>query len=1518
MFTAPQPFATVRTAAGSAIGRHPLTVGLLLAILLSLQGMVGSPPLYAQATSLPNPDLPAACGLNIVLALDESSSLLPHEATVRASVRSLLEALADTGSSVALVEFNLDARQPLPAPAYHPVTSGPSGTLGAGGIFDTYLNHGYVPNGFTNWDAAFVQIEQINQANGAAPLVIFVTDSHPTVYTNQFGSIVGADDARAIAEAVESANLVKAQGSHIFVVGVGDIYSEAPLIAISGPDRYPDGESVFGRADYVRTDFPQLTTALRQIVFGLCGPSVTVTKYVDQGNGPAPAAGITFTGSVQISEANVPATSFVWQTPNPGGNTGSRSATTDADGTAQWQWTPGTLAIPQPWHSQFTLTEEAPLGYAFESASCTRRTLALTGGFTSSTFSFPALPATISVGPNDLITCEIENALVDLVLTKQANPPTVPESGAPVTFTFNLFNSGAQAVTVSSLIDDHFGDLNGQGTCVADGSIAVAPGNSYQCTFTTTIAGNRGTPHTNVATATVQNNSGVTRTATATATVTFRDAKPQAEVGRAVSPLTVNEPGGTISHALRITNTNLGESLTITELVDLPFGDVTTVAGAVQASDCAVPQVLAPAGQAGATYQCTFAVAISGNPGAVTDTLTVRGLDDESNVLQLTDRQSVEIKNIPPAVAFDLKLDPESMPERGGALQLTATMTNLLTHEPLDLTALTTNLTEFAQGIQSSCTGSQTVAPGASYSCSYAATVDLNAGDYNIVVTGTVSDDDGSVIRPVQSKELSITDVPSAIAVTMNADRTTLAEPGDDVNFTVLIANNSTVDTVTIESVIDDTYGDLAANCTAVLPVTLPPAVPLRCDFVGAVSGPVGSIQSNEVTVRGTDDDGKAVTDRDQEGIEITDVPARLEITQVASPANVPEPGGIVTVTTTIRNISPTDNVTIGKVETNEVDLMGIPQLRAAMANFIDISATCSPALPVDLPPSGTVICRFTKTVTGPIQQRHTSTVFVSGIDDENLPVEQSSREAIDIIDVPSSLRVTETSIPVSVPEAGAMVTFTVQVRNTSRVDTVTINELVSDRFGNLGPKCGEQLPITLVPDGVYSCTFAEYVSGDVDTLLRQQTSVVALDDDGQTVGDSTQSTIGVTDTPSSVKITQLASPTGVLEPGGVVSFTVIVENTSPVDTVTVEQVTDTLSGEIGASCTPQLPTALAPGAQLRCNFSRLVSGNAFASADSTITINGIDDDAVAVSDFDLIQVDVLDAAPQGNLTAAASPNEVLESGGMVTMTVSFVNQGPEVTTLLVLSNTIVGDLNGLGTCVLPQTLAADGGQYSCQYNTLIEGVAGEPPANIVHALLSDDEGNERLISDEADLFLVAVAPDLQHTKVDELLVDTFEDPADEGKVSPGDTLRYIIEVTNAGNGVGQQVILDDAPDPNSSLVVGSVTTTKGTVLLGNTAGNTAVTVLLGDLGIGEQTTVQFDVLVRFGTGTTLLRNQAFLSQGVVSGSDESTVSGSDDPNTPFLGDPTDTVVFIPPTGLEPGVEPVQEQHSLFLPLITR
>lgn len=1479
----------------------------------------------AQSSPSVNPDLSTTCGLDVIMVIDESGSLQPHSELVRSSVRGLLEALVGTGSRLALVEFNLNARTPL-GPGFIELSNDSNGPLSPTGDLTLYLDNNYVPTGFTNWDAAFLKVAELNQNQSVAPLVIFFTDDTPTIYTNQFGAEVGGDETRALNEAVQSANQVKAQGSHIFVVGVGDVSLENRLIAISGPDRFPDANVPFAQSDYTLTNYDQLAAALRQIAFSLCGPSVTITKYANGENGPQLVGGQTFTGQVVASSAGQPTDAFAWTQPVSGPATQlgtSQPATTAANGTAQWQWTPGTLQSPQPWDSQFVLTETNLPGYFFESALCTRKTIHADSGFVTTPFTLTSLPAIFIVGPSDLITCDVYNDRLSLLVTKRANPTVVPEAGGDVTFTFDITNHGTAPATLTELTDSAFGNLHGRGDCVADGSVSLAVGGHYQCSIAARIAGNVGTPHINTVTATIRAANGTTVTNRASATVTFRDSAPSVTIDRSVSPSALPEPGGSFTSQITITNNSAGEPLQLTALTDTPFGDITSVGGAITATSCVVPQQLGRSGQANAAYHCQFTATVTGVPGTYTDSLVVVTSDDDGTVMPFTRGQNVGVLNRLPDATLQAALTPSAMVEPGGAVILTAIVTNNSNVEPLTFTTLTTTLGDLAeaQSLRTDCQVPQTLEPGANYQCTCEATVLQNSGTYTVGLNALVADDEGSNLPLQRVTELDITDLPSSILVTKQANQTTIAEPGGEITFTISVKNTSLVDDVEITAVVDDIYGDLTSSCVPALPATLTPAATIGCHVVGVVSGTVGTIHTNVVSAYGIDDDGSVVSDSDQESVEITDVPSLLEITQVAEPANLPEPGGPVTITTIIKNISPTDDVIISKVETNEVNLVATPSARTATAlaaALIDIGATCQPSLPARLAPGETLQCTFAKIVTGPIQRRHISDVVVSGEDDESLPLMQTSREAIDIIDVPSSIRVTESSNPVSVPEAGALVTFTVRAKNTSLVDTVTIETLTSSRFGDLGNYCTALLPALLLPGESITCIFREFVSGDVDTLLQQQVYATAIDDDGESLDDETQSAIGVTDTPSSIRVVQLADPSGVAEPGELVTFTVAIRNTSPVDTVTVTAIDENSRGDISASCEPTLPVDLLPTEELRCHFSEFVGGNAATVNERTVTVTAIDDDAVVISDFDLLAVDVLDVPPIVALTAEALPNQLLETGEVVTVSLVLVNNGPEIITVSAMSSTIAGDLNGLGECALPQSLAANGGLYGCTYSHYVEGLATAPPINDVTALVADDDGNERILLDEADLFLIAVEPVLQLNKDDALLVDLFDTPEDEGKITPGDTLRYTIQVTNTGNGPAQQVLLEDTPDPNTALIAGSVTTTKGTILLGNGTGDTRVAVLLGDLAIGESAVIGLDVLIREGTGTTLLRNQAFLSYGSFNEPSGFNLEGSDDPNTPFLGDPTDTRVILPPTSLDPEEEPSAFGRSIYLPMIQR
>ncbi|WP_422091044.1 HYR domain-containing protein [Tenacibaculum ovolyticum] len=121
--------------------------------------------------------------------------------------------------------------------------------------------------------------------------------------------------------------------------------------------------------------------------------------------------------------------------------------------------------------------------------------------------------------------------------------------------------------------------------------------------------------------------------------------------------------------------------------------------------------------------------------------------------------------------------------------------------------------------------------------------------------------------------------------------------------------------------------------------------------------------------------------------------------------------------------------------------------------------------------------------------------------------------------------------------------------------------------------------------------------------------------------------------------------------------------------------------------------------------------------------------------------------------------------------------------------------------------------------------------------------------------------------------------------------IAYEVEITNVGVLTATNVVFTDTPDANTTLQVGSVTTTAGTIVVGNTAGNTSTQVNIGNLATGETVTIKFNVTVNGGVfpTTTTVSNQ-----GTVSGSNFVDVLTSDpDALTHFAATESDLTAVI-------------------------
>jgi uncharacterized repeat protein (TIGR01451 family) len=146
---------------------------------------------------------------------------------------------------------------------------------------------------------------------------------------------------------------------------------------------------------------------------------------------------------------------------------------------------------------------------------------------------------------------------------------------------------------------------------------------------------------------------------------------------------------------------------------------------------------------------------------------------------------------------------------------------------------------------------------------------------------------------------------------------------------------------------------------------------------------------------------------------------------------------------------------------------------------------------------------------------------------------------------------------------------------------------------------------------------------------------------------------------------------------------------------------------------------------------------------------------------------------------------------------------------------------------------------------------------------------------------LLFAAPRLAATKTDLLVVDADGNNAP----SPGDTLEYRILLVNTGNQAATGVIFDDAPDPNTQLLAGSVATSQGTVLIGNNGGDRAVRIEVGTVPAHGGAVIDNPL----PPTVTLLANQ-----GIFSG-DNFPLTLTDDPDTLAQSDRIDTPATLDP-----------------------
>ncbi len=481
------------------------------------------------------------------------------------------------------------------------------------------------------------------------------------------------------------------------------------------------------------------------------------------------------------------------------------------------------------------------------------------------------------------------------------------------------------------------------------------------------------------------------------------------------------------------------------------------------------------------------------------------------------------------------------------------------------------------------------------------------------------------------------------------------------------------------------TIGNLAGGASASITIT---------GTIAADQSLCGTTLTNTASATTTTLQSNTQNDQAQASTTIASCEAApsIEVTKSPSPSSVDEPGGPVTFTVSVKNTSgPTDPVTITSL-TDDIhgDLHG--------------QGTCS--VPQTIAPGNTYTCTFTATVSGDAGDSETDTVTAAGQDDEQTAVSDEASATVTVNDVKPTIEVTKDATPTTVTTPGGTVTFAVSVKNTSP-EPVTLTSLTDDVHGDLDGQGTCSVPQTIAAGDTYTCSFTATVSGAAGDSETDTVTATVSDDDDNTATGSDDATVTVREAAPSIEVTKSPSPSSVDEPGGPVTFTVSVKNTSgPTDPVTITSLTDDIHGDLHGQGTCSVPQLITPGNTYTCTFTATVSGDAGDSETDTVTAAGQDDEQTGVSDEASATVTVNDVKPTIEVTKDATPTTVTTPGGTVTFAVSVKNTSPEPVTLTSLTDDVHGNLDGQGTCDVPQTIAA-GDTYTCSFTATVSGAAG-------------------------------------------------------------------------------------------------------------------------------------------------------------------------------------------------------------------
>ena len=312
-----------------------------------------------------------------------------------------------------------------------------------------------------------------------------------------------------------------------------------------------------------------------------------------------------------------------------------------------------------------------------------------------------------------------------------------------------------------------------------------------------------------------------------------------------------------------------------------------------------------------------------------------------------------------------------------------------------------------------------------------------------------------------------------------------------------------------------------------------------------------------------------------------------------------------------------------------------------------------------------------------------------------------------------------------TVPRGGTAF-YSIQIFNTSDFMTLRIIS-VDDTLINNCDRTPTTVPLYIDPgDSIdYICSYSNIQNPSASVITVTATDLL---DQQITADDAAWINM------LSLQAGLSAQPTSVPEPGGQVTYTVSLTNSSNVP-VTLKSLTTNQFGDIlnpgnpkieAATNTclpkPNLPTLAAGGGSFQCSFVAHVEGQP-SEFTTILTATGRDAGGLEIAATADATVTITNDPASMSLTLGAEPPFINPPSRQVTFSVRVDNtSGADAITITEMTDEFLGNLDGRGTCDLPVANLLPGFSYQCEFSAIVSGTLGQQKSRTITVKAIDDD----------------------------------------------------------------------------------------------------------------------------------------------------------------------------------------------------